>query len=50
VSEKELLPIFEAQLGKPQNIEMIGKAIDKIEKFFREQGYGSTYFHHLSKR
>jgi outer membrane protein assembly factor BamA len=39
VSEKELLPIFEAQLGKPQNIEMIGKAIDKIEKNFRDQGY-----------
>jgi outer membrane protein assembly factor BamA len=28
LSEKELLPIFEAQLGKPQNIEMIGKAIE----------------------
>ena len=39
VSDKELLPIFEAQLGKPQNIEMIGKAIDKIEKNFRDQGY-----------
>jgi outer membrane protein insertion porin family len=39
VSDKELLPIIEAQLGKPQNIEMIGKAIDKIEKYFRDQGF-----------
>jgi outer membrane protein assembly factor BamA len=39
VRDKQLLPIFAEQLGKPQNVELIGKAIDKIEKYFREQGY-----------
>jgi outer membrane protein assembly factor BamA len=39
VREKELLPIFAEQLGKPQNIELIGKAIDKIEKYFCDRGY-----------
>jgi outer membrane protein assembly factor BamA len=39
VSEKELLPIFSEQLGKPQNIKIIGKAIDQIENRFRDQGY-----------
>jgi outer membrane protein assembly factor BamA len=39
VSEKELLPIFSEQLGKPQNIKIIGKAIDQIEKRFHDRGY-----------
>jgi outer membrane protein insertion porin family len=39
VRDKELLPVFAEQVGKPQNIELIGKAIDKIEKYLREQGY-----------
>jgi outer membrane protein assembly factor BamA len=39
VSEKELLPIFSEQLGKPQNVKIIGKAIDQIEKRFCDRGY-----------
>jgi outer membrane protein insertion porin family len=39
ISEKELLPIFSEQLGKPQNVKIIGNAIDQIEKCFRDRGY-----------
>ena len=39
IRDKQLLPIFAEQIGKPQNIEIIGKAIDKIENYFHEQGY-----------
>ena len=39
LSDKEILPLFAGQLGKPQNLEVIGKAIDKVEQYYRERGY-----------
>lgn len=37
--DNELLPMFADQIGKPQNVEIIGKAVEKIEQYFRDRGY-----------
>jgi outer membrane protein assembly factor BamA len=39
IGEKDLIPLFDHQIGRPQNIELIGKSIDKVEQHFRERGY-----------
>lgn len=37
--DNELLPMFAEQIGKPQNVEVMGKAVEKVEQCFRDRGY-----------
>lgn len=38
-SGEELKPFFSEQIGKPQNLELLSRAIEKLEKKYHDQGY-----------